>query len=81
MNYSDSGEASRRLALMMKTVTLSTNFAEKGAKPLLRFSHLQINRHDSVGILLIFISRNPGKLFLKNFSFLIISVSKFIPAK
>jgi hypothetical protein len=41
----------------------------------------QINRHDSVGILLIFISRNPGKLFLKNFSFLIISVNKFIPAK
>jgi hypothetical protein len=60
---------------MMKTVILSTNFAEKGAKPLLRFSHLQINRHDSVGILLIFISRNPGKLFLKNFSFLIIPVS------
>ena len=66
---------------MMKTVILSTNFAEKGAKPLLRFSHLQINRHDSVGTLLIFISRNQGKLFLKKFSFLIISVSKFIPAK
>jgi len=35
MYYSESGEASRKLALMMKTVILSTNFAEKGAKPLL----------------------------------------------
>jgi|GEM_PF-7115233 len=79
MNYSESGDASTRLTLMMKTVIRSTNFFEKGAKPLLRFSHLQINRHDSVGILLIFIIRNPDKSLL-NF-FLIISVSKLIPAK
>jgi len=71
MNYSESGEASRRLTLMMKTVILSTNFAEKGAKPLLRFSHLQINRHDSVGILLIFINRNTGRSLFKIFRFLL----------
>lgn len=56
---------------MMKTVILSTNFAEKGAKPLLRFSHLQITRHDSIGILFIFISRNPGRSLLKIFRFLL----------
>jgi hypothetical protein len=68
MNYNESG---RRLALIMKTLIMSPNFAEKGAKPLLRFPHSQIKRHDSVGTLLIFVSRNPGKSLLNNFHFLL----------
>jgi len=71
MNYSESGNASRRFALMIKTVLILSNFAEKGAKSLSRFSHSQIKRHDSVGGLLIFVSRNPGKSLLNNFRFLL----------
>jgi len=35
---------------MIKTLILLSNFTEKSAKPLSRFSNSQIKRHDSVGV-------------------------------